>query len=610
MRALQFRFAADPADLFRFLDFLKKKLDDHLDSALWISRVPWETVLAKATGLENAFKGSHGGFHRFPLFGLPFAVKDNIDVEGLDTTAACPAFAYRPESSSSAVLRLEAAGAILIGKTNMDQFATGLTGCRSPYGIVRNPFNARYIPGGSSSGSAVAVASGLVSFALGTDTAGSGRVPAGFNNVVGLKPTRGVISAHGVFPACRSLDCVSVFASTCEDAFKVLEYCRGADPLDSFSRRVPAGSVEASFTFAPAEQGRFLFGVPDSGHLEFFGDGESAALFREAEERMQAVGGTRVEIPFGPFAEAAKLLYQGPWLAERQVAFGGFLDQNPGEVLPVIREVMVGSSSQTAADGFRAYYRLRELRAQAAVLFESMDFLLTPTTPTHYTREEVEADPVGLNSRLGHYTNFVNLMDLCAVAIPSGRKGNGLPFGVTIMAPAFKEGLLSSVGARFHAATGLTLGSSAHPVPSVPGAALPVSEPPLSRLAVAGLHLTGQPLNGQLTELGARLAGTFKTMPKYRLFALERPGRIFPGLIRQTEGGGAVELEVWEMSPASLGAFMDKVMEPLCIGTVELETGEKVKGFLCEPSGIGEAVEITSFGGWRAYLERRGPSGV
>jgi allophanate hydrolase len=614
MRALHSRFAADPADLFNVLDGLRMKIEDHPDSAVWISRVPWERVMAKATALEKAFKGPHGGFHRFPLFGFPFAVKDNIDVEWMDTTAACPAFAFRPESSASVVSRLEAAGAILIGKTNMDQFATGLTGSRSPYGMVQNPFNPRYISGGSSSGSAAAVASGLVSFALGTDTAGSGRIPAGFNNVVGLKPTRGVISAHGVFPACRSLDCVSVFASTCEDAFKVLEHCRGADPLDSFSRSVPADSVQDSFNRAPAGPERFLFGVPDPGHLEFFGDGESAALFREAVERMQGMGGIRVEVPFAPFAEAAKLLYQGPWLAERQVAFGGFLERNPGEVLPVIREVMAGSASQTAADGFRAYYRLRELRRQAAGLFRGMDFLLTPTAPTHYTRDEVEADPVGLNSRLGLYTNFVNLMDLCALAIPSGKKGNGLPFGVTIMAPAFKEGLLASSGARYHSATGLTMGTSAHPVPSCPPLPEPVAsaarEPSFSRLAVAGLHLSGQPLNGQLTDLGARLAGTYLTVPKYRMFALERPGRLFPGLIRQTDGGGAIELEVWEIPQASLGAFMENVKEPLCIGTVELETGEKVKGFLCEPSGIGDSAEITSFGGWRAYLEGRRPPAV
>jgi allophanate hydrolase len=609
IRRLKSHFSEDPALLTRFLEDLGKRIEDYPDAAVWTSRVPWEQVLERAAGLLKAWKS--GGFLRFPLFGIPFAVKDNIDTEGLDTTAACPAFAYRPETSASAVARLEAAGAILIGKTNMDQFATGLVGARSPYGTVRNPFHPAYIPGGSSSGSAVAVAAGLVSFALGTDTAGSGRVPAGFNNIVGLKPTKGVISAKGVFPACRSLDCVSVFALTCGDAFQVLEHCRGADPLDAFSRSVPAEKVRDSFAFLPGKSGRFQFGVPDAKHLEFFGDSESESLFREAQDRLQAMGGVRVEIPFAPFAEAARLLYHGPWLAERQAAFGEFLDAHPGEVLPVIREVMAKAKSLNAVDGFKAYYRLRELRAQADSLFRGMDVLLVPTAPTQYTRDEVEAEPVELNTRLGRYTNFVNLLDLSALAVPSGRKDNGLPFGVTFIAPAFSEGRLASLGAEFHAATGLSLGATAQPVPSLspapPEAAgsseIPAHATPM-RLAVAGLHLSGQPLNPQILDLGARLVGTWKTAPVYRVYALERPGRKFPGLVRVAsgEGGGAVELEVWEMSPASLGRFMDNVKEPLCIGTVELETGEKVKGFLCEPSGVEGARDITAFGGWRAYL--------
>jgi allophanate hydrolase len=458
-RTLQTFFASDPANLFRFLEELKKRLEDYPDPAVWISRVPWERVVARAVAMENVFRESGDGPGRYPLFGIPFAVKDSIDVEGMDTTAACPAFAYKATATATAVTRLEAAGAILIGKTNMDQFATGLVGTRSPYGTVRNPFHSAYIAGGSSSGSAVAVAAGLAAFALGTDTAGSGRVPAGFNNVVGLKPSHGIISAYGVFPACKSLDCISVFALTSGDAFKVLEQCRGLDPQDSFSRAVPWHRKSADSGFSPGKKNRFHFGIPDARHLEFFGDRESADLFRQAVDRMTAMGGVRLEIPFAPFEEAARLLYQGPWLAERQVAFGDFLDGNPGEVLPVIREVMGRAKSITATDGFRAYYRLRELRAQAEGLFKGMDFLLTPTAPTQYKFDEVEADPVGLNTRLGYYTNFVNLMDLCALAVPSGRKENGLPFGVTLIAPAFQEGLLASLGAVFHAATGLALGA-------------------------------------------------------------------------------------------------------------------------------------------------------
>lgn len=619
IRKLKTLFAEDPLELRLFLEELRRRVEDYPDPAVWISRVPWKQVEARSEGLLKDVREA-GGSGRFPLFGIPFAIKDNIDAEGLDTTAACPAFAYRPETSATAVARLEAAGAILIGKTNMDQFATGLVGTRSPYGAVRNPFHPGYISGGSSSGSAVAVAAGLVSFALGTDTAGSGRVPAGFNNVVGIKPSRGVISAKGVLPACRSLDCVSVFALTCEDAFTVLEHCRGADSLDGFSREVPAAMAGDSFAFRTAAPDRFQFGVPDAKHLEFFGDGESEALFKEAQRRLVTMGGVRVEIPFAPFAEAARLLYHGPWLAERQASFGGFLEENPGEVLPVIREVMARAKGLTAADGFRAYYRLRELRALADSLFRGMDFLLVPTAPTHYSREQVEAEPVEANTRLGRYTNFVNLMDLAALAVPSGRKDNGLPFGVTFIAPAFTEGRLASLGAAFHAASGLLLGATPHPVPAPalpdagsanPDAAAPawsnasVSGSPAAattRLAVAGLHLSGQPLNPQLLDLGARLAATRNTAPVYRLYALERPGRKFPGLVRQVQGGGAVELEIWEMSAQALGRFMDYVKEPLCIGTVELEDGEKVKGFLCEPAGVGDAADITALGGWRAYL--------
>ncbi len=608
LRSLRARFVVDAGRLMPFLGELQKRLDDYSDPALWIFRVPWEQVLGRARSLEKAWAQGQGGFLRFPLFGVPFAVKDNIDVEGMDTTAACPAFAYRPETTATVVARLEAAGAILIGKTNMDQFATGLVGTRSPYGTVRNPFHASYLPGGSSSGSAAAVSAGLVSFSLGTDTAGSGRIPAGFTNVVGLKPSRGVISAQGVFPACRSLDCVSVFALTCEDAFQALDHCRGADPLDPYSRTVPPESVKESFAFSPRAPGRFQFGVPDPAHLDFCGDGESAELFRAAEARLTALGGMRVEIPFATFSEAARLLYQGPWLAERKAAFGEFLERHPGDVLPVIREIMQRAGDQTAEDAFRAFYRLQELRARCESLFRGMEVLLVPTAPTHFTRDQVEADPIALNSKLGMYTNFVNLLDLCALAVPAARKANGLPFGVTLIAPAFREGALATLGAAFHAATGLTLGASTHPLPAL-SATTAVEEPPQpaarpARVAVAGLHLSGQPLNGQLLDLGARLAGTVRTAPSYRMYALERPGRRFPGIVRG-ENGGALEMEVWEMSHAAMGAFLDRVLEPLCIGTLELESGEKVKGFLCESWAVADALDITSLGGWRAYLAQR-----
>lgn len=609
-------FSRNSENLRDFLEELRVRLDDYHDPAVWISRRPWSSVRMRAEELEKSWRAWKEGGISLPLFGIPFAVKDNIDVLGLDTTAACPAFAYSPEVSAEAVARLEAAGAIVIGKTNMDQFATGLVGMRSPYGTVLNPFHPDYIAGGSSSGSAVAVAAGLVSFALGTDTAGSGRIPAGFNNVVGLKPTRGVISTHGVVPACRSLDCVSVFALTGGDALKVWDQCKGTDSKDAFSRPVPTVNVtvtasQGGASSGPLPSGSFRFGMPEPRHLEFFGDGESSVLFGKAEAGLRDMGGIGVAIDFEPFAEAAQLLYQGPWIAERQAAFGDFLAGHPGEVLPVIRQVLSGATSLSAVDGFRGYYRLREIRSKVSSIFRDIDVLLVPTAPTHLSRREVEADPVGMNSRLGLYTNFVNLLDLCALAVPSGRKRNGLPFGITLIAPAFREAALAGLGAAFHAGRGLCMGTTSDPVPN------PASSPdlrgipddgsavPLVRLAVAGLHMSGQPLNGQLVALGARFSGAHRTASLYRAYALDRNGRKFPGLVRQTEGGGAVDVEVWELAPAALGAFMDNVREPLCIGTLELESGEKVKGFLCESAAVGDGEEFTELGGWRAFLERR-----
>lgn len=605
LRSVRSRIADAGGRLASIYEGLRGRWEDYPDSAVWIARVPWSRIQARLVALELEWNKGPDGFSRLPLYGVPFAVKDNIDVEGMDTTAACPAFAYRPEADATVVARLLDAGAVLIGKTNMDQFATGLVGTRSPYGTVRNPFHAAYVPGGSSSGSAVAVAAGLVSFALGTDTAGSGRIPAGFNNVVGLKPSRGALSAHGVFPACRSLDCVSVFALTGEDAFEIFSLARGTDAKDPFTRAVPADR-QSAFTGFGRPPSRFRFGVPDASHLET-ADAETRALFGAATERLEALGGARVEIPFAPFAEAARLLYQGPWLAERQAAFGAFVDSRPGDVLPVIRQILSPAKGLTAEAGFRAYYRLRELKARVDGLLGDLDVLLVPTAPFHPTREEVEADPIGINARLGAYTNFVNLLDLCAAAVPSGMRANGLPFGVTFIAPAFQEAMLASLGAAFHTATGLVLGAGPHRVPPAPSfspASVPVGTDGRRgiRLAVAGLHLSGQPLNGQLLELGARLSATVCTAPRYRMHLIERPGRKFPGLVRSDEGGAAIELEVWEMSEAALGAFMEKVLEPLCIGTVELENGEKVKGFLCEAWAAAEARDITASGGWRAYL--------
>ena len=430
------------------------------EDKVWICRLPEAEVLGRADALDAlAPRGGRRALSELPLFGLPFAVKDNIDVAGLPTTAGCPAYAYTPERTAPAVERLLAAGAVLVGKTNLDQFATGLVGVRSPYGVARNPFDPRYVPGGSSSGSGVAVSAGLVSFALGTDTAGSGRVPAGFMNIVGLKPTRGLVSTRGVVPACRSLDCVSVFALTAPDALRALELMAGEDPEDPYSRPVPSG------TFAMTPPRGLRVGVPGRGQREFFGDREAERLFGEGIERLERLGHPVREVDFLPFREAAGLLYGGPWMAERLAAVGEFMDKNPEALHPVTRRLIEGGRRYSAVDAFRAMYRLEGLRKAAAALWREMDALAVPTTGTAYTIAEVEKDPIGPNNNLGHYTNFVNLLDLSAVAVPNRMDSRGLPAGITFVAPALREGLLCALGDTFHRAGGLPLGASANALP-------------------------------------------------------------------------------------------------------------------------------------------------
>jgi allophanate hydrolase len=432
-----------PTDVVRAV---YERLDrcDHV----WITRVPFAEALARAAELERAGREA-------PLYGLPFAIKDNIDVARLPTTAGCEAFAYTPAKSATVVNRLMNAGVILIGKTNLDQFATGLVGVRSPYGPVANPFNDRYLAGGSSSGSAVAVASGMVSFALGTDTAGSGRVPAGFTNVVGLKPSRGLLSCTGVVPACRSLDCVSVLALTCADARGVLQVAKGLDPADAFSRA--EGDKLNLFPTRPAS---FRFGVPRSQDLEFFGDGESPALFARAAPLLQGMGGQRVEIDFTPFRETAKLLYEGPWVAERLAALKDFFAAHPEAFHPVTRKILGGAARHSAVDVFQGLYRLQELKRQTAATWSTIDVLLLPTTGTVYTLEQIEFDPIQPNTNLGYYTNFVNLLDLCAVALPCAFRKSGVPFGVTLIAPALADGLLCALGAAYQTRLGGRLGAT------------------------------------------------------------------------------------------------------------------------------------------------------
>jgi allophanate hydrolase len=551
---------------------------------VWISLVPREAAIERARGLEKDPEAILQ-----PLYGIPFALKDNIDLAGLQTTAACPAFAYTPERSATVVDRLIAKGAIPIGKTNMDQFATGLVGTRSPYGACSSVFDTRYISGGSSSGSAVAVASDLVSFSLGTDTAGSGRVPAAFNHLIGLKPSRGILSAAGVVPACRSLDCVSIFSHDCHDAHEVWKAARGLDKLDPYSRLPQPGDGAA-----PWSHGTFRFGVPAAYQLEFFGDQEAARLYHEAVERLEGMGGIRVEIDFSKFRAVAELLYAGPWVAERLAAIQPFFEAHAADMNPVVAGIVDGARRYSAADYFQAEYRLRSLRRCVAHEWDRMDVLVVPSTPTIYTHEEIAADPVRLNSNLGYYTNFVNLLDEAAVAAPAGFRANGLPFGITFIGPAFTDEALVALADRYLRNANMTSG---------PEVDLGRCPPGCVAVAVVGAHLSGQPLNWQLTQRRARLLRNAKTEACYRFYALPGTTPLKPGLVRE-EGfaGPGIELEVWAVPENEFGSFVAAVPPPLTIGNVRLSDGDTVKCFLCEPYALDGAAEITQMGGWRAFL--------
>ena len=531
--------------------------NEPVDNPVWIHRVAEEAVLAAQAAARGA------------LAGMRFGVKDNIDVAGMPTTAGCPAYAYTPSRSATAVQKLLDAGAVCVGKTNLDQFATGLAGMRSPYGECRNAFHPDYISGGSSSGSALAVALGMAEFTLGTDTAGSGRVPAAFNNLVGLKPTRGLVSNAGVVPACRTLDCVSVFARSCARALSVLETMQGYDAADPYSRRGEAVGFDVK---------NLTIAVPAG--LEFYGDEEYARLFAQSLERL---GGKQVGIDFAPFRAVQELLYDGPWLAERSAQLQQFIEQHAGDMHPVTREVVAGGKRFSAIDAFRAQYRLAALRRETEAAWGAADVLVVPGAPTIYKRTEVAADPVTLNTRLGLYTNFVNLLDLAAITVPAGFRPDGLPFGITLIGPAFSDRALAALGARF-------LGEE------------PIAVPPATvRVAVVGAHLSGMALNRQLTERAAILVRKAKTSAHYRLYDLA-DGR--PGLVKDGHGA-CIDVEVWEMPLAGFGSFVAQIPAPLGIGTLELEDGERVKGFVCEAYAVAGRKDITASGGWRNYLNSK-----
>jgi len=557
----------------------------YADPAVWIARVPDDDVLAAARALPR----DAAALDRLPLYGLPFAVKDNIDIAGMPTTAGCPAFAFVPKATAFVVRRLQDAGAILIGKTNLDQFATGLVGTRSPHGAPRSVFDNRYISGGSSSGSAVAVAAGLCAFALGTDTAGSGRVPAAFNAIAGLKPTRGLLSTSGVLPACRSLDCVSIFAPGSADARAIARVARGFDPSDPYGR-------EASHVSLATQRSRC--GVLAAADREFFGDAESAALYEAAIERVRALGGTIVELDFAPFRETANLLYGGPCVAERLAAIEPFYETYAHAMDPTVRAIIGNARHYTAVDAYNAQYRLRALERRTAAQWSSIDVMLLPTAPTIYRVEDVAADPLGTNSRLGIYTNFVNLLDYCAVAVPAGFRSDGLPFGVSFVGPAFSDDDLVTLTSRFERpeANGGPE-AQARPADAQPGEIA---------LAVAGAHLSGFALNAELRALGATLVATTTTTPGYRLFALAQTEPPKPGLVRDPEcTGDGIEVEVWSLTPAAFGTFVARLRRPMSIARVTLADGAEVAGFSCERYALADATDITAYGGWRAYSTRQ-----
>ena len=577
--------------ILTLIEKIRSSHSQHLDSA-WISIATEELLQQQLLRLESL--KSANPTNTLPLYGIPFAVKDNIDVAGWVTTAACPDFAYTPNTTSVAVQKLIDAGAILLGKTNLDQFATGLVGTRSPYGAVPNTFNPKYVSGGSSSGSASVVARGLVCFSLGTDTAGSGRIPAAFNNIVGTKPTPGLISTEGVFPACRSLDCVSIMTLTAADADAVFNILKST-PLDRMQ--------EFRFHPTPVAIEEFKkpirIGIPAS--CQFFDQGQYQKSFNKALEKAKGLAAEFITIDLEPFITAGKLLYEGPWVSERFAAIEDFLKSNPDSFDDSVKKIVEGGKSFSAADGFKAIYKLKELERKAMMHSWSVcDVIIVPSAPNHPTIEDVMLKPIEKNSELGVYTNYVNLMRLCAVAVPAGFTDDQMPFGVTLLAQEGRDGALLKLAAAWQKVFDLPLGALDFQVSQ---AELDIPEAPKEcmQLAVVGAHLNGMPLHYQLTDRKAHLVKACKSAKSYHLFALPNTNPPKPGLVRTHINGSAIDLEIYEIPISEMGSFLNLVPSPLGIGNIELEDGTWVKGFICEPYALEGATDISNFGGWKPY---------
>lgn len=579
-------------DLIEYVDAWREQAD-----FAWISLASTALLKEQIHSLKDKFSQVDQIEQALPLYGIPFAVKDNIDVAGFASTVGCPSLNTVKTQDAEVIVRLKQAGAIVVGKTNLDQFATGLVGTRSPFGVVPNSFDPEYISGGSSSGSASVVARGLVPFSLGTDTAGSGRVPAAFNNIVGLKPSKGRLSNRGVFPACKSLDCVSIFALTVTDAEQVAQIATAYDAQDSYSRRHPV-NTPARFATIPH------FAIPK--RLNFYADVQAEQAFTQALERIKLLGVKITTIDFTVFEQLAAQLYQAAWVAERTAAVDGLLKKQADMFDPTVATIIQQGYQYTAVDAYQAEYIRQDLSCKIHDILLQYDALLLPTAPTIYRIAEVMANPIELNAHLGIYTNFTNLADLSALALPAGFRDDGLPFGISLIAPAWHDQALAHFGKIWQAHSQLTLGAV--------NKAFYLSSPTTDngntdthvRVAVVGAHLTGMPLNFQLTTRQAVHIETTTTSAHYVLYALTGTTPPKPGLLRVDQVHQPIIVELWDIPTARFGEFVAEIPAPLAIGNIELADGRWVKGFICEAYALKDAVDISLFDGWRSYIQSLG----